>query len=148
MDPLLEDGRVAYLPLSVPNGFHEKVSLVKVNVVTEAETKAAKRTPLATLPFALSLNLLFGGSVHDGFRPGRALQSKVRPLSRLEPFGEVTATTGPRAFSRCVRRCFVHLGVGSFLRTIPTPLPQPLHRTQRAPQAARSLGRRELYSGS
>ena len=50
--------------------FHEKASLVKVDVATEAETKAAKRTPLATLPFALSLSLLFGGSVHDGFRPG------------------------------------------------------------------------------
>src|SRR5215211_6185666 len=63
-------GRAAYLSLSLPNGFHEKAFLVKVNVVTEAETKAAKRTPLATLPFALSLDLLFGGSVHDGFRPG------------------------------------------------------------------------------
>src|SRR5215211_8768894 len=141
-------GQAAYLSLPLSNGFHEKVSLVKVNVVTEAETKAAKRTPLATLPFALSLNLLFGGSVHDGFRPGRALQSKVRPLSRPVPFGAVTATTGPRALSGCVRRCFVHLGVGSFLWTIPTPLPEPPHRTQRAPQAARSLGRRELYNGS
>jgi hypothetical protein len=28
------------------NGFHEKASLVKVNVVTEAETKAAKRERL------------------------------------------------------------------------------------------------------
>jgi hypothetical protein len=89
-----------------PNGFHEKASLVKVNVVTEAETKAAMRTPVATLPFALSLSLLFGGSVHDGFRPGRTLQSKVRPLSRPEPFGAVTATTGPRAFSMLVVALF------------------------------------------
>jgi hypothetical protein len=59
------------LSLLLPNGFHEKASLVKVNVVvSEAEIKATKRTPLATLPFALSLDLLFGGSVHDGFRPG------------------------------------------------------------------------------
>ena len=97
------------------NGFHEKVSLVKVNVVTEAETKAAKRTPLATLPFALSLNLLFGGSVHDGFRPGRALQSKVRPLSGPEPFGAVTATTGPRAFSMFVAASFTSVLVPSGL---------------------------------
>ena len=32
----------------------------------------------------------------------KALQSKVRPLYRPEPFGAVTVTTGPRAFSRCV----------------------------------------------
>jgi hypothetical protein len=102
------------IPL-LPNGFHEKVSLVKVNVVTEAETKAAKRTPLATLPFALSLNLLFGGSVHDGFRPGRALQSKVRPLSRPVPFGAVTATTGPRAFSMFVAASFTSVLVPSGL---------------------------------
>jgi hypothetical protein len=100
------EGCGAYAPLPLSNGFHEKTSLVKVNVVTEAETKAAKRTPLATLPFALSVNVLFGGSVHDGFRPGRALQSKVRPLSRLEPFGAVTATTGPRAFSMFVAASF------------------------------------------
>jgi hypothetical protein len=100
------EGCGAYAPLPLSNGFHEKASLVKVNVVTEAETKAAKRTPLATLPFALSVNLLFGGSVHDGFRPGRALQSKVRPLSRPEPFGAVTATTGPRAFSMFVAASF------------------------------------------
>jgi hypothetical protein len=100
------EGCGAYAPLPLSNGFHEKASLVKVNVVTEAETKAAKRTPLATLPFALSVNLLFGGSVHDGFHPGRALQSKVRPLSRPEPFGAVTATTGPRAFSMFVAASF------------------------------------------
>ena len=32
------------------------------------------------LPFALSMSLLFDGSVHDEFLPGRALQSKVRSL--------------------------------------------------------------------
>jgi hypothetical protein len=42
MDPLLEDGRVAYLPFSLANGFHKKVSLVKVNVVSEAQTKARR----------------------------------------------------------------------------------------------------------
>jgi hypothetical protein len=31
-------GRAAYLSLSPANGFHEKASLVKVNVVTEAST--------------------------------------------------------------------------------------------------------------
>ena len=114
--PLLADcGDERTLPLSLTNGFHEKASLVKVNVVTEAETKAAKRTPLATLPFALSLNLLFGGSVHDGFRPGRALQSKVRPLSRPVPFGAVTATTGPRAFSMFVAASFTSVLVPSGL---------------------------------
>src|SRR5215203_4863492 len=41
----------AYLSLLLPNGFHEKASLVKVNVVvSEAEIKATKRTPLAMLP--------------------------------------------------------------------------------------------------
>jgi hypothetical protein len=107
------EGCGAYAPLPLSNGFHEKASLVKVNVVTEAETKAAKRTPLATLPFALSVNLLFGGSVHDGFRPGRALQSKVRPLSRPVPFGAVTATTGPRAFSMFVAASFTSVLVPS-----------------------------------
>jgi hypothetical protein len=41
--PLFERmGDERTLPLSVPNGFHEKVSLVKVNVVSEAQTKARR----------------------------------------------------------------------------------------------------------
>jgi hypothetical protein len=38
-------GRAAYLSLSLANGFHEKASLVKVNVVTKAPTMQDK-TPL------------------------------------------------------------------------------------------------------
>src|SRR5215207_8235864 len=73
----------AYLSLSLANGFHEKAFLVKVNVVvSEAEIKATKRTPLAMLPFALSLSLLFGGSLGARWVSSgvKALQSKVRPL--------------------------------------------------------------------
>jgi hypothetical protein len=62
-------GSVA-LSLLRPNGFHEKASFVKVNVVTKASTIQDK-TPFPRLPFALTR---FGpapaGRVHDGIRPG------------------------------------------------------------------------------
>ena len=106
------EGCGAYAPLPLSNGFHEKASLVKVNVVTEAETKAAKRTPLATLPFALSVNLLFGGSVHDGFRPGRALQSKSAASVSTRAIWRSHRDHRPSGVLD-VRRCFIHLGLGS-----------------------------------
>jgi hypothetical protein len=60
--------------------FHEKTFCVKLNMVSKAEIKATKRTPLAMLPFALSLSLLFlwlgARWVPSGVK---ALQSKVRP---------------------------------------------------------------------
>src|SRR5215211_3521348 len=34
------------------------------------------------VPFSLSLSLLFGGSVHDGFRPKRALPVVTRAIRR------------------------------------------------------------------
>jgi hypothetical protein len=41
------------LSLSLANGFHEKASLVKVNVVTKASTIQGE-TPFAKLPFAVN----------------------------------------------------------------------------------------------
>ena len=36
MDPLRRDGRVAYIPLSLSNGFHEKALSVKADVAALA----------------------------------------------------------------------------------------------------------------
>jgi hypothetical protein len=103
------------LSLSASNGFHEKAFCVNVNVVTEAETKAAEENAsFAMLPFALSLSPLLGGSVQDGFRPGLRrcnLKCGLFCLDRSH-LAQSPLHTGPSGVLD-VRR-FVHLGPDAF----------------------------------
>src|SRR5215207_8177649 len=85
------------------NGFHEKASFVKVNVVTKASTIQDK-TPFPRLPFALTR---FGpapaGRVHDGIRPGlRCCNLKCGLSFGPKPFAQSPRDTGCWAFPICV----------------------------------------------
>ena len=129
----------AYLSLLLPNGFHEKASLVKVNVVvSEAEIKATKRTPLAMLPFALSLSLLFGGSLGARWVSSgvKALQSKVRPLL-------TRAIWRSHLYTPALGRSLDVFVAALFTSALMPPAGLSfllLPRERRAPQAARPFG--------
>ena len=82
------------------NGFHEKASLVKVNVVTKASTIQGE-TPFAKLPFALDSASFFRarcmmGSVRDG-----CCNLKCGLSFGPKPFAQSPPDTGRWAFPQC-----------------------------------------------